>query len=473
MARISRPSDIQFFRRGTRTLVVHPPTCSWLVCDAEAARWFETLPVEPQNATIDEDRSDPSHSYFTWAFYEAGLLSCNGEMKYPPDLFADDLRPLSTVVFNVTNGCNLRCCYCYANSTTGKQMAFPVVKRALDLVSESADRINIQFSGNGEPLLNWPLLCKSFAYCNHLRDQGKQIKITVQTNGTLVSRETALRLKENVDRTVVSIDGPRGFTDRHRVFAGGGGAFDRIMRGIEILRDVGAPLELSATVVACQDLPEVIDWLLKSEVSHITHNFLWPQGRGERCEMPDRPPELWLELHTDLFRTLVSHNRQASSPVTHRTVRQWVTNLVSKKRMSKCHRSPCGAGTEMISVDADGNIYPCHAMTTPPLCIGNVLRLDADERHPLAKLQSESTLVQCLAARRVAGIEECSTCAFRFACGGPCANDTYTEHKRIINALARPCGARKRVFEELAWLLSEHRDHPYLLMGMTPSPAES
>lgn len=468
MTLIARPAEICSFRRGSRNLLLHPPTCAWLVCDDGAARWYDALPALPETLSFERKTAATQQHYFASVFWDAGLLWQNGRAKYSPDLFTDDVRSLNTVVFNVTNGCNLRCRYCYANSTKGKQMPFSVVRRTLDFVSASSNYISIQFSGNGEPLVNWPLLRESLLYCDQLRERGKEIKISVQTNGTLITREIASILKRHVDKTIISIDGPKELTNRHRIFANGRGAYDSIVHGIEILEEVETPYELSATVAAYEDLPVVVEWLLQSGARFVAHNFLWPQGRGEACEIRGRTAQAWLNLHVDLVKRLLEHNRDATQPVTHRRVRQWVTNLVSKKRMSKCLRSPCGAGTEMISVDADGNVYPCHAMTTPPLAIGNVMQLDRQDPAALTRLQTASRLVGCITGVRVEAVKECSGCPFRYACGGPCANVIYTRYKRIINELPQECGVRKRIWEELAWALTENPNHPFLLVGLKP-----
>src|SRR5690606_10902708 len=66
--------------------------------------------------------------------------------------------PLSTIVLNVTTGCNLACSYCYKEDLTtpakSRDMDLETARRSVDLLfAECGDRprVNVVFFG-GEPL---------------------------------------------------------------------------------------------------------------------------------------------------------------------------------------------------------------------------------------------------------------------------------------------------------------------------------
>ena len=82
--------------------------------------------------------------------------------------------PLTTMVLNVTNQCNLSCTYCYeygedkivdtANGRQPKFMTEDTARESVDfLLREAGDVAHITFFG-GETLLNFPVLVKTVAY---------------------------------------------------------------------------------------------------------------------------------------------------------------------------------------------------------------------------------------------------------------------------------------------------------------------
>ena len=65
---------------------------------------------------------------------------------------------------------------------------------------------------------------------------GQRILNTIQTNGTLLDDEWGAFLKENDFLVGISVDGPRAMHDAYRVDKGGKPTFDRVMRGLDVLR---------------------------------------------------------------------------------------------------------------------------------------------------------------------------------------------------------------------------------------------
>ena len=65
---------------------------------------------------------------------------------------------------------------------------------------------------------------------------GQRILNTIQTNGTLLTDEWGEFLKDNEFLVGISIDGPRQMHDAYRVDKGGKPTFDRVMRGLDVLK---------------------------------------------------------------------------------------------------------------------------------------------------------------------------------------------------------------------------------------------
>ena len=99
------------------------------------------------------------------------------------------MMPLRMLVLSLTGDCNLACRYCYASDQDRSTMTWDTARRAIDLAAESGVPFILQLSG-GEPLLALPILVQIADYVrgNHIR-----ARMDIQTNGTLISDEAAMR----------------------------------------------------------------------------------------------------------------------------------------------------------------------------------------------------------------------------------------------------------------------------------------
>src|SRR5262249_24381064 len=116
--------------------------------------------------------------------------------------------PLTTMVMNVTNQCNLACTYCYesgedkiVDTEHGKQSKFMAEQTARDsvdfLMRESGRVAHLTFFG-GETLLNFPVLKSTIAYARRrAAEAGKEIDFSLTTNATLLKPEIIEFLAEN------------------------------------------------------------------------------------------------------------------------------------------------------------------------------------------------------------------------------------------------------------------------------------
>jgi uncharacterized protein len=469
MDKYSRIKKFAVYNDGENKIIIAPESATWLRCKPEQYRFLLDLPEYPKSILLDELQTknrlidQDEAMYLLSKYYNECFVYLNDQLNEDNYIQHPELSSINTVVFNITDSCNLRCKYCYADSTKGKNMSFEVIERTLKLVLDQTDLLNIQFTGNGEPLINYKVLIKSFDLVNKYRAKGKKIKISLQTNGTLISKEIAHVLRKEVDRTIVSIDGPEEITNDFRIHTNGEGAFNSIMNGIQILRDENVPHELSATIHNYDLFKPVCEWLIENSTGMFAHNYIWAQGRGKLYKTNGiSKQKKWAGDHIWLMNRLIEHNSTQPNKLINRTIRQFVTNLVSRKRISKCHRSACGAGKELISVNAMGEIFPCHAMTTPPLKVGDLNELS----HEDITVIHQNPMVESISKITVDNIEECRECEFKHVCGGTCCNDVYTRFKEMRTELPFECKYKKEFFIEIIKLISNDKHNLYHLMGL-------
>ncbi|MGL4369163.1 MAG: radical SAM protein [Spirochaetota bacterium] len=114
---------------------------------------------------------------------------------------AAERRPI--VVWNVTRKCNLACIHCYTDSHNEEYAGELTTEEGLALIDSLADyRIpSLLFSG-GEPLMRKDL----FTLIEHAAKKG--IRPVISTNGTLIDRDTAQRIRgAGVTYAGISLDG--------------------------------------------------------------------------------------------------------------------------------------------------------------------------------------------------------------------------------------------------------------------------
>ncbi len=139
------------------------------------------------------------------------------------------------VVWEITLNCNLACKHCGSRAKAGRLRGNELsTDEALDLINQLADLGTeyITLSG-GEPLLrrDWPVLVKELAR--------RGIKVSIITNGTLISRqkEQLKALKDLIEVIAISVD---GLEETHDIIRGRG-VFSKVREAIETLREIGIP----------------------------------------------------------------------------------------------------------------------------------------------------------------------------------------------------------------------------------------
>ncbi len=154
-------------------------------------------------------------------------------------------RTASLLILGITEKCNLCCSYCcysgkfagmrpHSNRTMPLEIAQKAVMEYLgDAPPEENDFFPLTFYG-GEPLLEFDLVKQVVKFTNEqAKQQGKTIRYSMTTNGTLLGDEATDYMVEHGFMVIVSFDGPKKSHDRYRVFNNGKGSFDVVYQSIK------------------------------------------------------------------------------------------------------------------------------------------------------------------------------------------------------------------------------------------------
>ncbi|MGZ8704270.1 MAG: radical SAM protein, partial [Aeromicrobium sp.] len=153
--------------------------------------------------------------------------------------------------------CNLDCEYCFFLSKdqlypgSGFRMEAHVHEAYISQLLAAhvgAEEVVVAFQGGEPTLMGLEFFRRTLELEEQFRRPGQRILNTIQTNGTLLDDEWGVFLRENDFLVGLSIDGPRAMHDAYRVDKGGKPSFDRVMRGLDVLRRHGADWNALTTV---------------------------------------------------------------------------------------------------------------------------------------------------------------------------------------------------------------------------------
>ena len=194
--------------------------------------------------------------------------------------FSKDKKPV--VVWNVTRACNLRCVHCYAKAVEESHDRELSHEEGLTLLDDLADfGVPVVLFSGGEPLVR-PDLLDLARYA-----VGKGMRAVISTNGTLIDREKARKLKDiGLSYVGVSLDGMEEVNDR---FRGKKGAFQKAMEGIRNCQEVGLKVGLRFTInrMNAQEIPSIFDLLEAYNIPRVCFYHLVYAGRGSELVAED------------------------------------------------------------------------------------------------------------------------------------------------------------------------------------------
>lgn len=186
------------------------------------------------------------------------------------------------VVWNCTKTCNLKCIHCYAGSDAQKYSGELTTQEAIKFIDDLREfNVPVLLISGGEPFMRDDILYLA----EYAAKQG--IRSTFSTNGTLITRKIAKKLKEiGVGYVGISLDGLGENNDK---FRGQKGAFDLALRGIQNCLAEGQKVGLRFTINRhnYQELPGIFDLIEEENIPRVCFYHLVYSGRGSKMMNED------------------------------------------------------------------------------------------------------------------------------------------------------------------------------------------
>lgn len=323
-------------------------------------------PLRPAVARINDAAADAVRRFLDGAGLRpdeqevVGYLGAHGffEEREPPTSVAVG-RPVQVTLF-LSDGCNLRCSYCYAGATEQHHlMPEEVGRAAIDLVCDNAVELGqpsfvVGFHGNGEPFTAFPLMQRLCAYARgRAARAGVGVRFSIATNGVLDGRRRRF-LADTFESINISFDGLPGFQDRQRPLASGQGSFDIVDGTLRFLEERGIPYAVRATATALS-APHIDDILafVSERYPSCTMVHVEPLWSCGRClQSGEEPPDVRDFIEGFIrARDLMERKRGAGEPCPR--------IYFSSARDDACTDMFCSVGADGFTITAEGDVTAC------------------------------------------------------------------------------------------------------------------
>jgi uncharacterized protein len=366
------------------------------------------------------------------------------------------LVPLSQFVLKVHSRCDLACDHCYVYESADQSWRGRPLAISDAVISQTAQRIAQHAAAHGlstvqvvlhggEPLLAGRARLRRVATELHAALRGVcHLDLRIHTNGVLLNEEFCDLFAEQGVKVGISIDGDRAANDRHRRYADGRSSYDKVIRGIGLLRAARFQ-DLYAGLLCTIDLANDPLVVYKSlmDLYPPRVDFLLPHATW------DHPPARALGAGTQYADWLIAiYDRWIAEgrPARIRTFDSIVSTLRGDESFTEA------LGLEPIGlavIETDGSYEQVDSLKAAfdgaPETGTNVFEhaLDVVAQHPgiLARQQGMAGLCQT-----------CQECPVVTSCGG----GLYTHRHRAANGFANP----SVYCADLLKLISHISSHP-------------
>lgn len=274
---------------------------------------------------------------------------------------------LTYLFWETTLRCNLSCQHCGSScspQTRTNDLSTSEIKACLQKISRDFPGNNIILAiTGGEPLLREDIfeIIKDASRCG--------FKCGMVTNGTLLTKKTALKLKESGLRSIsISLDG----TEKSHEFLRGKSNFQRAVEGIKNILEVGLPV---VEIITCvypgniDELEEILKFLKDINVKNWRLFNISPIGRAR-----ERKDLLLGAIQLKQLLDFIKEKRKKDKEMTISFMEEGFLGTQYEGEVRESY-FVCWAGIQVGSILHDGSISACPSLPRE-FVQGNIKRDD-------------------------------------------------------------------------------------------------
>ena len=335
--------------------------------------------------------------------------------------------------------CNLACKYCYylekknlyTRQNCANVMSDDILEKFVKDYIEMQTAPSVLFTWHGgEPLMRPLSFYKRVLELQKKYANGKRIDNSIQTNGTLLTKEWVDFFKKNNFLVGVSIDGPKNFHDAYRKSKSGRPSWRQTMEGIRLLNDYGVDWNAMAVVNNLTSESPLDFYHFFKEINCqylqftpvVERIYKRPDGRwlaspidGGIAQVADFSvsPDRWGNFLCAIFDEWVRFDVGSMFvQIFDSTLACWVG-----VQPSLCvFADTCGHAGVM---EYNGDVYSCDHFVFPEFKLGNI-----NQTH-LSGMMRSTIQQQFGQSKKTKLTRQCLECQFQFACHGECPRNRF------------------------------------------------
>ena len=372
--------------------------------------------------------------------------------------------------------CNLDCAYCFylhkeklLGQIQGTSMSDDLLEEHIRqyIEAQTADEVVFSWQGGEPTLLGIDFFRRVIALQAKYRRSGQSIENDLQTNGTLLTEEWAVFLKEHSFLVGLSVDGPESLHDFYRHSCDGQPTHARVMASAKLLKTYKVPFN-ALCVVNRENAKKPLD----------VYRFLTRELGVQRvqfipCLEPRNfkkvPPNLWDNSPRPMIGSQESRPGHPDSVVTEWSVdpQDWGTFLCKvwddwyQRDFGKVHvdlfetaiaqslglpaqrcvsAQFCGKG---LAVEHNGDVFSCDHYVYPLHQLGNIR-----EEH-LGEMAFSERQKNFGFAKRDSLPNACKNCNYLKLCWGECPKNRLILSKDGEKGLSYLCSGQQTFFSHI------------------------
>ncbi|MDF2586967.1 MAG: radical protein [Anaerocolumna sp.] len=372
----------------------------------------------------DEEIASSLHAKFNGEKYEDLLSDVKSVLNdiYSSDFVTDDCEQrgyvnlleidpqIDSVIFEVTSKCNLNCIHCLEGGS--REINDLTTKEIFDLIDELhwMKVYRIVLTG-GEPFVREDIV-DIIKKCTE-----KNIRVTVFTNGTLITEKLLDQIKDTNVLLRFSIDGADALThDEIR----GEGNFDKTIGVMKLCKEKGIDIGVATTITThnFDQYHKIVDLVTKLDAKEIELSEIQEKGNATTNKHLLLSQKQMEQLRVNSL-VVAAQNERLSKGM-------GFDRLAELAETDGKGEHCCNAGVSVCYINAEGSAYPCMLFKDfDEFKAGNI------REQSFTDIWTSSQVLERMRELKVTDIESCVKCECFEACPGGCRAIAYAQSNRL------------------------------------------
>ena len=350
--------------------------------------------------------------------------------------------------------CNLDCKYCYFLS---KERLYPNSKFRMSetlleeytrqyIHAQNVSEVTFAWQGGEPTLMGLEFYKQAISYQQKHKKAGMRIYNSLQTNAVTLDDDWCAFFAQHDFLIGVSVDGPKHLHDAYRVDKGGAPTFDKVLKGIDLLKKHGVQFNILTTVHAENaDYPLEIYRFFRDNLQVQFMQFIPiveranETGYQEGSEVTERSvkSEQYGRFLSTIFDEWVRHDvGKVFVQIFDVALAAWTGN-----NPGLCiFEETCG---NALALEHNGDVYSCDHYVEPDYKVGNLVDI------PLSEIVISDQQRDFGLAKRDTLPQYCLDCDVRFVCNGGCPKNRFIETPDGEASLNYLCAGYKHFFTHI------------------------